>query len=309
MSSDRAARPSEKARARGSSATRGGGAGTLASVRGSPALAGAVRIRPTAKREEEEGRMALLRLGCKRRSAQSHRESMAVRSTHLERLWDRCRRRPIINPAALPGQADSHPGAAVVEPQVREARRVALCPQWSPTSPRSEEAARDREGIGTALLAVLGYLHTQQHLHRAGFVTADPTCLSSPASVCRACAHACGIGATRLRARASRLPKTRGTESGLQTRRNWRSRSCRANKSEVGRPCGQWCELSARSRWQTRAAISSGVRRSPARTAAPGCRRPAEPTPAIRASTRCWKLRSARVHSAMIAASPDSLPS
>src|SRR5215475_12601116 len=29
--------------------------------------------------------------------------------------------------------------------------------------------------------------------------------MSSPASVCRACSHACGIGATRLRARASWL--------------------------------------------------------------------------------------------------------
>ena len=69
-------------------------------------------------------------------------------------------------------------------------------------------------------------------------------------------------------------PETRGTEDGLQTRRNCRSRSCSVNRSEVGRPCGQWWEWSARPRWRTRAAISSGVRRSPARSAAPGCRRP-----------------------------------
>jgi hypothetical protein len=75
--------------------------------------------------------------------------------------------------------------------------------------------------------------------------------------------------------RTSRLPRRGGTENGLQTRRNWRLRSCRVNKSEVERPCGQWCDWSARPRWRTRAAISSGVRRSPARTAAaPGCWRP-----------------------------------
>src|SRR5262249_20439068 len=55
MSSDRAARPSEKARARGSSATRGGGAGTLASVRGSPALAGAGQVEATGETAEERG--------------------------------------------------------------------------------------------------------------------------------------------------------------------------------------------------------------------------------------------------------------
>src|SRR5262249_7224294 len=51
-------------------------------------------------------------------------------------------------------------------------------------------AAGDRAGIGTVLLAAFEYLHTQQHLHGAGFVSAGPTCLSSPASVCRACSHA-----------------------------------------------------------------------------------------------------------------------
>src|SRR5438132_388504 len=59
MSSDRAARSSENWRARGSSATRGGGAGTLASVRRSPPLAEALRIRPTTKRVQEGGRISL----------------------------------------------------------------------------------------------------------------------------------------------------------------------------------------------------------------------------------------------------------
>ena len=39
---------------------------------------------------------------------------------------------------------------AVVELQVREARLVAFCQQSLTTDPRSEEAARDHEGIGTA---------------------------------------------------------------------------------------------------------------------------------------------------------------
>ena len=39
---------------------------------------------------------------------------------------------------------------AVVELQVREARLVAFCQQELPTAPRSEESARDQEGIGTA---------------------------------------------------------------------------------------------------------------------------------------------------------------
>src|SRR5262249_25335758 len=77
-------------------------------------------------------------------------------------------------------------------------------------------AARDRAGIGTVLLAAFEYLHTQQHLHGAGFVSAGPTCLSSPASVCRACSHACGIGDTRLRARASRLPRRGGPKAGFR---------------------------------------------------------------------------------------------
>ena len=38
---------------------------------------------------------------------------------------------------------------AVVELQVREARLVAFCQQSLTTAPRSEEAARDHEGIGT----------------------------------------------------------------------------------------------------------------------------------------------------------------
>ncbi len=36
----------------------------------------------------------------------------------------------------------------------------------------------------------------------------------------------------------------------------------------MGRPCGQWWVSAARSRAATKAAISSGVSRSPARTAA-----------------------------------------
>src|SRR5262245_25308821 len=80
---------------------------------------------------------------------------------------------------------------AAVELQVREARLVAFCQQSLTTVPRSEEAAGDREGIGTVLLAVLEYLHTQKHFHWTGFVSASPTCMCSPASDCRACSHAC----------------------------------------------------------------------------------------------------------------------
>src|SRR5205823_1935748 len=63
MSSDRAARSSENLPARGSSATRGRGAGTLSRVRRSRALAEAYRISPTAKRKQEEDSIALLRVG------------------------------------------------------------------------------------------------------------------------------------------------------------------------------------------------------------------------------------------------------
>src|SRR5262245_46061634 len=72
---------------------------------------------------------------------------------------------------------------------------------------RSEEAAGDREGIGTAHVAEIVYLHTQKHLHGSGIVSAGPTCMSSPVSVWRACSHACGIGDMRSRARASRFPR------------------------------------------------------------------------------------------------------
>jgi len=44
---------------------------------------------------------------------------------------------------------------AVVELQVREARLVAFCQQQLTTAPRSEEAARDREGIEIAHATVL----------------------------------------------------------------------------------------------------------------------------------------------------------
>src|SRR5262245_9155449 len=56
---------------------------------------------------------------------------------------------------------------AVVELQVREARLVAFCQQSLTTAPRSEEAARDHEGIGTAHVSEIVYLHTQKHLNRS----------------------------------------------------------------------------------------------------------------------------------------------
>src|SRR5262245_37444072 len=58
MSSALAARSSENVRARGSSATRGGGSGTFATVRRSSPLAEAFRIRTTTKRVQEVGRMS-----------------------------------------------------------------------------------------------------------------------------------------------------------------------------------------------------------------------------------------------------------
>jgi len=74
-------------------------------------------------------------------------------------------------------------------------------------------AAGDREGRGIAHVTVLEYLHTQKHLHGAGVVSAGPTCLSSPASVCRACSHACSIGDTRWRAQASRPSPRSGSQN------------------------------------------------------------------------------------------------
>ena len=93
---------------------------------------------------------------------------------------------------------------------------MAFCQQSLTTVPRSEEAAGDREGIGTVLLAVLRYLHTKKHLHGSGIMSAGPTCRSSPASVCRACSHACGIGDTWLSAQASRLPGRGGPKAGFR---------------------------------------------------------------------------------------------
>ena len=49
---------------------------------------------------------------------------------------------------------------AVVELQVRQARLVAFCQQSLTTAPRSEVAARDREGIGTAHVSEIVYLNT-----------------------------------------------------------------------------------------------------------------------------------------------------
>src|SRR5262249_46533141 len=46
-----------------------------------------------------------------------------------------------------------------------EARLVAFCQQSLTTAPRSEEAARDHEGIGTAHVSVLEYFDTQKHLN------------------------------------------------------------------------------------------------------------------------------------------------
>ena len=85
---------------------------------------------------------------------------------------------------------------------------------------------------------------------------------------------------TRRRTRARRNRRTETSERILplaaspvkpqaagHTRPNCLSKSRRLNSSAVGRPWGQWCGSSARCRCSTRAAICSGVKRSPARTA------------------------------------------
>src|SRR5262249_53287062 len=110
--------------------------------------------------------------------------------------------------------------------------------------------ARDREGIGTVLLAVFGYLHTQQHLHGAGFVSAGPARRRTPPPAYRAggwrpparrsrpgapCATARGCSAASEGADVRAVPPRSGPGGALRASAPWSGSPAEQSPSAGGR--------------------------------------------------------------------------